>query len=107
MYYLVSGHSKVGYISMEDWNPYFQRLHGLHVNDPPQFIKPFHITPLPIAVVDQHLTPAIFRYTRLTVETCGVRMYSSQTTCSLGECLRFRFRGRGSEEMDCSDSAGK
>jgi len=31
LYYLVSGDSKVGYITMEDWNPYFQRLRGLHV----------------------------------------------------------------------------
>ena len=70
LYYLVSGCSKVGYIAMEDWNPYFQRLHGLHV-----------LSPLSFLLVSCILSCILYR-TRLMVETPDVRMYRSATTPS-------------------------
>lgn len=34
LWYLASGNSKVGHMNMDDWNPLYQKLHGLQVFPP-------------------------------------------------------------------------
>lgn len=47
LYYLVSGNSDVGYLSMDDWNPFFKKVFGLQVTSSSPHIhsaRPFFMT---------------------------------------------------------------